>query len=371
MAAGGTKGRKKQTKKNATCEGKDADELSLKATPTAPASVTATRQSGTLPQQSGSQQLPDIQSTPDCASSRPPDDHTAASDSGSLCHPCCNEIINLHAIIQQQQATIDELRCQLNSVLSFLGIADHEFHDKFQDTTPASQICTDNLPAAPDKITEPPPANKQPLHQRTLNFQKSIVAAVYVDQAERKRRESSFIISGLDISQSDDQKLVADHCHTEFDIHPEIVSTRRLGKKMAGKAQPLLVTLRQAAQAQLLISNAKCLRRSSNPVIRERVFINRNLTKAEAEAEYQVRQQRRRTATLRNTDAQRSIIHSDVSNSLSLLSTACNPTSLFKPPNGARPPATHQVTTLMPAVQTNLAAGIPLPQNQQQGRLGT
>jgi hypothetical protein len=54
-----------------------------------------------------------------------------------------------------------------------------------------------------------------------------------------------------------------------------------------------LVHLKQADQAKKLISKAKLLRRSYSSTVREQVLINPNLTKAEAAAAYQIREQRR------------------------------------------------------------------------------
>jgi hypothetical protein len=85
----------------------------------------------------------------------------------------------------------------------------------------------------------------------------------------------------LESSQSDDKTLVVDLCQSELDISPDIITTKRLGKPVPGRAQPLLVTFRQVEQAKRIINLAKSLRRSSNPTIRQHVFINRNLTKAE------------------------------------------------------------------------------------------
>lgn len=52
--------------------------------------------------------------------------------------------------------------------------------------------------------------------------------------------------------------------------------------------------MRQNAQAQQLISSAKQLRQSSDSAVRDHVYINPDLTRAEAEAAYQLRLQRRR-----------------------------------------------------------------------------
>jgi hypothetical protein len=52
--------------------------------------------------------------------------------------------------------------------------------------------------------------------------------------------------------------------------------------KITDKIQPLLVYCKHADEVKEIINSAKMLRRSSDPVIRNSVFINHNLTKAEA-----------------------------------------------------------------------------------------
>jgi hypothetical protein len=104
----------------------------------------------------------------------------------------------------------------------------------------------------------------------------------------------SVIISGLAPKDTiPDSQLVSDLCSTEFLFAPNIVSAKRLGRQQTDKIQPLLVYMKDVEQAKQLVANAKLLRRSSDPVTRERVYINPKLTRAEAAAAYQVRVQRR------------------------------------------------------------------------------
>jgi hypothetical protein len=132
------------------------------------------------------------------------------------------------------------------------------------------------------------------LQRQSIAFQQSVVAAVYVDQSLKRRRESSLIVNGLEpaVGRPDDQ-LFAALCSTELSVRPDVVSAKRLGRSQVGKIQPLLVYLKQADQAQQLINSAKRLRHSANPAVRDKVFINPNLTKAEAAAAFKVRSLRR------------------------------------------------------------------------------
>ena len=72
-----------------------------------------------------------------------------------------------------------------------------------------------------------------------------------------------------------------------------MVRCRRLGQPQEGKCQPLLVTLDSQIQAEFYIKNARELRNSSQSEVRENVFINPDLTQAEARAAYELRQRRK------------------------------------------------------------------------------
>ena len=66
-----------------------------------------------------------------------------------------------------------------------------------------------------------------------------------------------------------------------------IIQCKRLGKSPTtndGRPQPLRVVLQSASIAKDIVSSAKYLRRSFDEYIRGNVFINADLTRAEAEA---------------------------------------------------------------------------------------
>lgn len=140
-------------------------------------------------------------------------------------------------------------------------------------------------------------------------FRQSLVAAVYIDQRVRDSRASSFIISGLPISAvRSDNSIVSELCSNEFNIQVDIANTKRLGKSSSSPSsaiiQPLLVNVRNTDHAKLIISSARQLRRSSVPLIRDNVFINPNLTKAEASAAYEMRCRHREAVNRRSTAGQ-------------------------------------------------------------------
>ena len=68
---------------------------------------------------------------------------------------------------------------------------------------------------------------------------------------------------------------------------------RRLGKADRTQNRPILVALSSAEDASFLIRNARLLRQSENNFVRTSIFINADLTPAEALAAYESRCARR------------------------------------------------------------------------------
>ena len=106
-------------------------------------------------------------------------------------------------------------------------------------------------------------------------------------------------------------KAVIEMLRYEYDWDGElwpgisIMKCRRLGKPQDGKCQPLLVTLDSREQAEFYIKNAKQLRNSTKPEIRQSVFINPDLTPSESRAAYELRLRRRERMQQSRSDQDR------------------------------------------------------------------
>lgn len=259
---------------------------------------------------------------------------TSACQTDGACNTVA-ELTELRQIVEMQQGEINALRQQLDFVLSFLEIKDTETShlitinqsDPSEPSYPCAEVgATDTTEAndtpswskvvanrrrrpprkqSSERSTHftgnggPPLVQTQRLvPQQTL--QESLITAVYLDQSIQKKRSSSMIISGLqpDSSQSD-RSLFSQLVLDEFGLQPEITHVKRLGQPSPGKTRPLLVALKSIDQAQHIITSARQLRQSKNPLVRDGVYINPNLTKAEAAAAYQLRIQRRQAAQRR------------------------------------------------------------------------
>jgi hypothetical protein len=124
-----------------------------------------------------------------------------------------------------------------------------------------------------------------------------------MDQSTKKQRETSLSVVGLEPDGDEpDSELFPNLCRDELDLQPDVVRTMRLGGKHnppAGKPKPFLVILHDVGQVLDILASARLLRRSANPA--GQVYINPNLTKAEAEAAYQLRKKRRQATQHRVT----------------------------------------------------------------------
>lgn len=189
--------------------------------------------------------------------------------------------------VNQQQQVIDELTTRMSFVVSWLesSVTPEQCSSAFNDFAAA---------------VKRPPAAVAPVCNRAT--QESIVAAVYVDNQRRSKRATNFIVSSLPTSDfRSDHQAVVDLCSREFDEIPDVVHTRRVGKIISGRIQPLLVVLKTAAQAVRFIAMAKKLRQSADSYTKQNIYISANLTKAEARAAYEIRCQRRQAATSRTS----------------------------------------------------------------------
>ena len=122
----------------------------------------------------------------------------------------------------------------------------------------------------------------------------AVLTAVHEDMMARETRRKNIIISDLPLAHGiSDTALVDDLIESEFGFRPLIARTRRLGRPIDGRIQPIAVTLSAINDAIYLVDNAKMLRKSANDNARQFIYINNDMTKAEAQAAFDQRNQRR------------------------------------------------------------------------------
>lgn len=217
-----------------------------------------------------------------------------------------NALAELHVIIAEQQQDLDVLRStvsrqqqQIQMLLSVFGLQNVTVDVVSQSSSSSSMDTTDAATAAEPvpssqssrsyAVTAMKPPSQPSLAKQVTN---AVVSAVYRDLDDKERRSSNIVVNGLS-SSDDDKTAVTQLLSTEFNSTPTIVKCRRLGKQAPGKVRPLLVVLSSSDEAGSYIRRAKLLRNSSNDHVRLHIFVNADVTKAEALAAYQIRCERR------------------------------------------------------------------------------
>lgn len=132
-------------------------------------------------------------------------------------------------------------------------------------------------------------------HPVGVTMERSVVTAIYEDQLDRERRACNIVLTGMSpVNGLGDHEAVKRLFRQEFNMSPDIKRVRRIGTAtQPGKPKPLLVTLSSQKDVEYLTEHARRLRQSAVKSVRENVFLNRDLTRAEQQAAYALRHRRR------------------------------------------------------------------------------
>ena len=110
-------------------------------------------------------------------------------------------------------------------------------------------------------------------------------------------RRRNVVVSGLPSKPGvSDAALVDELVETEFGYRPLIARTRRLGRVVNGRVQPSSFTYANVNDAEYLVDHVRLLLDSNNTSVRQSVYINRDMTCAEAQAAFDRRNQRRQSS---------------------------------------------------------------------------
>ena len=104
----------------------------------------------------------------------------------------------------------------------------------------------------------------------------------------RERKKLNVVVFGLPPGP-DDKQAFEDLVQNELGIKPHITKSSRLGKGTGGNSPPLLICLRDETDKQTLLSNAKKLGSSTNPAVKDKVYINREFTLQERQHQLALR----------------------------------------------------------------------------------
>jgi len=199
---------------------------------------------------------------------------------GWVCPGCRSELVLLRssksAIVEMVAAVKDELQ-QLRTEFESYRLTHPE------PVATSSSSSSSQLPQPNTVIdTENPPLPT-----------KHVLAAVHQELSEKERRKSNVVVSGMqEVDGIDDVDSFSNLCETCLPVKPAVIRhrCRRLGRKVEGKVRPFLVSLSSESSAAELLQCARLLRQTSDA---DGIYINADLTPAEALAAFQAREKRR------------------------------------------------------------------------------
>ena len=218
-----------------------------------------------------------------------------------------NSLSNDLVIVKSQlQFIVDDLKSiPTRTIVGTSSIALTPSKDKNSSEVPTSGDLYSNVAKGSRKPVAPAgTSTNRNLHPLDPNTRDEVLAAMHSEISSINRRSTAVVISGLP-SRSDipDVDQFTNLCIQHLHISPTVKSTSRLGTRIDGKMQPLLVHLSSANDVTALMSVAKNLRTAKNDYIKTCVFLNRHLTKAAATAAWQSRVARRMRRSTPNSQA--------------------------------------------------------------------
>ena len=138
-------------------------------------------------------------------------------------------------------------------------------------------------------------------------IQTAVLSAVHEEFHSISQRSHNIVVTGLKTSDvTPDDTLFRELCFSMLDIDPHIKSTSRFKKTTDGKVQPLLITFDSVEEVSNILARAKNLRKSPSDYVRQNVYINKHMTKAEALTAYNARLKRRQNKRSQETNLDQS-----------------------------------------------------------------
>ena len=202
--------------------------------------------------------------------------------------------IDLYTRVEDIQHQIYSMQQQLNCLMSLAGLSKNstDIHNS------STSIDQSHVSAPEQSQTQYTLSSYANAVKKSLPLQgtirQAVLSVVYSDFRAKQNRSCNVVITGLESdSDLDDELLFCSFCDNEFGITPTVLRHKRLGPERNDRPRPLLVVLTTRDQANELLSLAKQLRKSKNLYTRQRVYINPDLTRAEARVAYEERCRRR------------------------------------------------------------------------------
>ena len=256
--------------------------------------------------------------------SKPRDDIDEGSDYVNRSNVKClrEDVDTLAKTVATLKETVQRQQNIINRLLPLLGYEANERVDTVvQESNEKNAVSSQNPPNAPSNrtyanITASSAVLDTNLMKPTLTkpVRQAVLTAIHTEMLSKQSRERNIIITGLHRSNTvSDKDLVCKMMFEELGLDTRetgVTLCKRLGKSPFtddGRPQPLRVILPTATVARDILSSAKYLRQSADEYVRSNVYINADLTRAEADAAYHGRcarrQARQRKSTMRTSES--------------------------------------------------------------------
>lgn len=230
---------------------------------------------------------------------------------------------------------------------------------RLEDEISTLKARLDSLTASTNEHFEEHPSSVplQPTTSSSVDSQSKSLSLVSVHREleEKRKRASNVIVHGLAPEEgTTDDRLFSNFMEKNLSVKPHFHHNkcRRLGKKTNGKIQPLQIVFSSTVAAADVLASSSELRRKAPGV-----FINPDLTPAEAQLAYEERNRRRerRQKQQQNNDQLKNENETVPSTGLAL---SINGTTVVDPVISA---STYASVTASSSSTTNTTSSIPRP----------
>ena len=247
---------------------------------------------------------------------------------GWVCDPCIstaksamketNSTKAASVPIKKLQTELIELKTLCNNTLQEVILVKNSLNSSLLSTQPSTNLL---IPSTASSTSQPQVNISRPTfasiltgtakiapsgiaHNRPVPTASAPVSSqdvlVLMEQNNRDKlkRSRNVIVSNVHpVDGVSDGSLLAELFERHLDLHraPDISSSqiRRIGKVLPNKVRPILISMSTAEDAKLVLSNARNLRESIDPHIRNSVYINPDRNPIENQLAFEARARRR------------------------------------------------------------------------------
>jgi len=231
---------------------------------------------------------------------------------GWVCRQCHTNFNGMQSALSRANEEIADMRVSIAWLYEEITVLkNHQCHSPASVSIPMNnntsyvsqvRITSNNVSSAVRQAADDPVRQSLSTNNITGDLKYEIHKTIH----DINRRKCNVVISGLPECIDDslsDEAIFTQFCEDNLTVKPSLAKAgcRRLGRVRVPDGQPrrLLVHLRTEDSAAALLSSGRLLQQSSNPQVKA-VYVNPDLSPAEAKLAYENRQRRRERLNKRN-----------------------------------------------------------------------